>query len=188
MFEIRTRQDVRNRTIFQIVAVILLIEGLLYILIYYLLGSPIAFYFISGFMILMISPIIIIGALPTRFTIDEGAGVISSCFKRTCVKTLKLTDVDSVKYSSGNEENILMIYSKQRSDLPSILIRSPEFSGEDVKSAFEHISALSDRYGFDVKESYGPVTSALDGPAEMSVESRREGAQASEDMTPYRVK
>ena len=76
-----------------------------------------------------------------------------------------------------------------------ISISSYNFSEKDIRSAFERLSALSEKYGFNVEERYESETSSLSSPVESSVSSdagtteiSEDEVLSSEDLTPYKVK
>ena len=193
MFEIHPHRRNVKKDMMQFIAVILGMEALLYLILVKfnaIVGGDIAFYLMSAVLMMVLIPVGVLGVLPQKFVIDSEAGEVRYCFKEKCLTNFKMSEIKEIEYGVGRKGHVFLNIYRKAEGIMSL--SDWNFEETDIRSAFEKLSALSEKYGFDVKETYQSdtvVRSASGAPAaESIIEGNEELAPASGDLAPYKVK
>ena len=193
MFEIHSKKRDRKKDVLYLIVIIVVFEILIYFITVFFEAPMEVFYALTS-LILVFAFAISVTMLPQRLIINEEKEIVSLCFKKLCISTLYMRNIYKIIYEVDiNGKSSLLVFGAPYTT--DMVISTPDFSERDIRSAFERLSDLSEKYGFDVEERYESETSSLSSPSESSVPSEagvmeisEDEIIPSEDLTPYRVK
>jgi hypothetical protein len=196
MFEIYSKnKDYGKLRAISIVSTIIM-EIILYAIMSFFEAPLKVFCTISG----VVSFILFLGIIiltSHKFVIDEDEEIVKFCIEDTCKNTIKMKDIKKVTYEVNRKgiKSVNIMVKNDPDEMKSIFISTYDFSDKDIRSAFERLSSLSEKYGFKVEERYESEASSLAPSTESSIPSdmgtieiSEDEILSSEDLTPYRVK
>ena len=196
MLEIHSKDNDHKKQVSIVIIFSVIMEAILYAIMSFFEGSLAVFCMVSGLILFMVFLGIIMSG-PRKFIIDEDEEVVKLCLQDSCISTIKMNDIKEALYKVTLEgtKSVDIVVKHDPNNVRGISISTPDFSDKDIRSAFERLSALSEKYGFDVEERYESETSSLSSPVESPVPSDMGSMEItegevipSEDLTPYRVK
>ena len=179
MLVIRPRKRNNTRDSIIIITTSLLMIGFSYYILVVLLNAGMdMFCLISGLIIVMFVMSMAM-MVPQNFVMDEDAEMVGLKINNTWASSIPMRSIKDVVYEVDADGRMSLSVFGDKASISGVSISSPNFKEEDIKSAFERLSSLSQTYGFEVKERY----SSEDSPTVSA-----EPVESITEEEPYRVK
>ncbi len=191
MFEIEPRKRDVKRDALRIVAATPVVLAILYGFIVFFEGPIEMFYAISGLILILIFSIGVATMVSLRFVIDEENERVGLRLKKMWVSTIPMRSIVDVIYDVDTKGRTSLGAFGHPSTGRGLMISTDGFTERDIRSAFEMLSIISEKYGFNVKEKHGTESTTPRVPSASSPRSTVEGSEdmpASEGPSPYKVK